>query len=66
MNYRIEVAGDASDLEEKVRECMKQGWRPVGGVSCMCYRYVDSRKGWDETDETWAQALTLEGPIADT
>ena len=48
MEYRIETDYNQYDLENKIRELIKAGWQPQGGVS---FVYHSSHK------ETWAQAM---------
>lgn len=48
MQYKIVDAGNQYDLSIKVRDELKNGWRPQGGVS---FAYHSGYK------ETWVQAM---------
>lgn len=51
MQYKIVSEGSQWSLEEKVRDSLKDGWKPQGGV---CFTYHGGFR------ETWAQAMVKE------
>lgn len=57
MNYTVIVAPSSGELEQLVRALISEGWEPIGGVACVAWSQENARKGYDETQSWWAQAM---------
>lgn len=61
-DYRIVCDTDPGEVEEGVRELMKSGWVPLGGLSITSHFEPWGRSGPDNVDEShryveYAQAM---------
>lgn len=59
MDYEVIESSDLGDLCQMVRDKLRAGWKPQGGISVTVYEVRD-RDGYTEAVWNYAQAITKE------
>ena len=55
--YLVVSAGSVGELEDYVKEWIEKGYRPTGGVQILYRTWENERKGYQESDTEFYQAL---------
>lgn len=58
-DYKIIEGQSANDLAESVNAYMKDGYTPIGGVQVVTVCIMNERKGYEECDTTFYQAVAI-------
>ena len=57
IDYQIHSADTESDLEERIKALLLDGWQPIGGVSVVRYVIDDERDGYRTAHWQYSQAV---------
>ena len=58
-NYKVIEGQSANDLATTVNAHMKDGYTPIGGVHVVTVCGMNERKGYEECDTTFYQAVAI-------
>ena len=60
MTYHIFAGESERDLMVQVNAALEDGWELAGGVAVIHVAWDNARKGYSESGQVWAQAMTLD------
>lgn len=59
--YKVVEADSAEELQQRINNCIKAGFEPIGGISVCVHHtsWENERKGYEETETsyTYCQAV---------
>lgn len=56
-DYLVVMASSATNLSDQVNALMSKGYVPLGGVSVVYATWENDRKGYQESETTYHQAM---------